>query len=31
MNDILNDKNLIKSLNQGLKEAKDGEYTFVWF
>jgi uncharacterized protein (DUF1778 family) len=29
MNDILNDKNLIKSLNQGLKEAKDGEYTFV--
>jgi len=29
MNDILNDKNLIKNLNQGLKEAKEGEYTFV--
>ena len=31
MNDILNDKDLIKSLNQGLKEVKEGDYTFVWF
>ncbi len=29
MNEILNDKELIKSLNQGLKEAKEGNYTFV--
>jgi len=29
MNEILNDKELIKSLNQGLKEAKEGDYTFV--
>ena len=29
MNDILNDKQLIKSLNQGLKDIKSGDYTFV--
>lgn len=31
MNEILNDKELIKSLKKGLSEAKDGEYTIVWF
>jgi len=31
MNEILNDKNLINSLNQGLKEVKSGNYTIVWF
>ena len=31
MNEILEDKELIKSLNQGLKEAKEGDYTVVWF
>jgi hypothetical protein len=31
MNEILEDKELIKSLNQGLKEAKNGDYTLVWF
>jgi hypothetical protein len=31
MNEILEDKELIRSLNQGLKEAKSGEYTLVWF
>jgi len=29
MNEILEDKELIRSLNQGLKEAKSGEYTLV--
>jgi uncharacterized protein (DUF1778 family) len=29
MNEILEDKELIKSLNQGLKEAKNGDYTLV--
>ncbi len=29
MNDILNNDDLIKSLNQGLKEAKAGDYTIV--
>ena len=29
MNEILEDKEFIKSLNQGLKEAKDGDYTIV--
>jgi len=29
MNEILEDKELIKSLNQGLKEAKSGDYTLV--
>ena len=29
MNEILEDKELIKSLNRGLKEAKDGDYTIV--
>lgn len=29
MNEILDDKELIKSLKQGLKEAKEGEYTIV--
>jgi uncharacterized protein (DUF1778 family) len=29
MNEILNDEELIKSLNQGLKEAKEGDYTIV--
>jgi hypothetical protein len=29
MNEILEDKELIKSLNQGLKEAKNGDYTIV--
>jgi len=31
MNEILEDKELIKSLSQGLKEAKIGDYTIVWF
>jgi hypothetical protein len=31
MNEILEDKELIKSLNRGLKEAKSGDYTIVWF
>jgi uncharacterized protein (DUF1778 family) len=29
MNEILNDKKLIKSLDQGLQEVKTGEYTLV--
>jgi uncharacterized protein (DUF1778 family) len=29
MNEILEDKELTRSLNQGLKEAKSGEYTLV--
>jgi len=29
MNEILSDKILIKSLNQGIEEAKRGEYTIV--
>ncbi len=29
MSDILKDKELIESLDQGLKEVKSGEYTFV--
>jgi len=29
MNEILEDKELLKSLDQGLKEAKDGDYTIV--
>ena len=29
MNEILKDKELIKSLEKGFKEAKDGEYTIV--
>ena len=29
MNEILNDKLLIKSLNQGLEEVKRGDYTIV--
>jgi uncharacterized protein (DUF1778 family) len=29
MNEILEDKELIKSLNQGFKEAKNGDYTLV--
>jgi len=29
MNEILNDEELIKSLNQGLKEAKERDYTIV--
>jgi len=29
MQEILENKELIKSLNQGLKEAKEGEYTIV--
>ena len=31
MNEILEDKELLKSLEQGLKEAKDGDYTIVLF
>ena len=31
MNEILNDKELIKSLNQGLKEVESGDYSIVWF
>ena len=31
MNDILDDRELIESLNKGLKEVKEGDYTFVWF
>jgi hypothetical protein len=31
MTEILNDEKLIKSLNQGLKEVKEGDYTIVWF
>ncbi len=29
MNEILENKELLKSLEQGLKEAKDGDYTIV--
>ena len=29
MNEILEDKEFIKSLNQGLKEVKSGDYTIV--
>ena len=29
MNEILEDKELIESLNQGLKEVKSGDYTLV--
>ena len=29
MNEILNDKELIKSLNQGLKEVESGDYNIV--
>ncbi len=29
MRDILNDKELIKSLNKGLREAKEKDYIFV--
>ncbi len=29
MNEILEDKELIDSLNRGLKEAKEGDYTIV--
>ena len=29
MNEILENKELTKSLNQGLKEAKNGDYTIV--
>jgi uncharacterized protein (DUF1778 family) len=29
MNEILEDKELIKSLNRGLKEAKSGDYKIV--
>jgi hypothetical protein len=29
MNEILEDKELIKNLNRGLKEAKNGDYTIV--
>jgi uncharacterized protein (DUF1778 family) len=29
MNEILEDKDLMKSLKQGLKEAKSGDYTIV--
>jgi len=31
MNEILGDKELIKNLETGLKEAKNGDYTIVWF
>ena len=31
MNEILNDSSLVKSLELGLKEAKNGDYTIVWF
>jgi len=29
MNEILNDKELVKNLEIGLKEAKNGDYTIV--
>ena len=29
MNEILNDKNLVKSLNKGLNEAKKGKFKIV--
>jgi uncharacterized protein (DUF1778 family) len=29
MNEILGDAELVESLNRGLKEAKEGEYTLV--
>ncbi len=31
MNEILNDKELVKNLEIGLKEAKNAEYDIVWF
>jgi len=31
MNEILNDKELVKNLEIGFKEAKNGDYTIVWF
>lgn len=31
MKEILNDKELIQNLELGLKEAKNGDYTIVWF
>jgi hypothetical protein len=31
MNEILRDKELVKNLEIGLKEAKNGDYTIVWF
>ena len=31
MNEILNDKELVKNLEIGLQEAKSGDYTIVWF
>ena len=31
MNEILNDKELVKNLEIGLEEAKNGDYNIVWF
>ena len=31
MNEILSDETLMKSLEIGKKEAKNGDYTIVWF
>ncbi len=31
MQEILNDKELVASLELGLKEAQSGDYTVVWF
>ena len=31
MNEILNDKELVESLQLGFEEAKSGDYTIVWF
>jgi len=31
MNEILDDKELVKNLEIGLKEARGGDYTIVWF
>lgn len=31
MNEILNDEELVKNLEIGLQEAKNGDYVIVWF
>ena len=31
MNEILNDEELVKNLEIGLQEAKNGDYYIVWF
>jgi len=31
MNEILNDKELVENLQLGFEEAKNGDYTIVWF